>query len=131
MAYRLGYARTAFLVDDRPAAKLAYTALFRDYPKCVACIGTLGILAARDRDRSGMDSTVTQLDAVRGRFLFGRPLTWKARIAVASGDVTRGATLLSAAFASGAELDVLTHADPDLRHTRPDSIYRVFARVDE
>ena len=45
------------------------------------------------------------------------------------GDVTRAATLVNDAFAAGAELDVMTHADADLAAVRPDSIYRAFARV--
>jgi len=50
-------------------------------------------------------------------------------MAAASGNVAEAMALEAAAFAGGAEFDVMTHADPDLRGVRPDSIYRVFVRV--
>ena len=129
LAYRVGLARTAYLADDRGEAARLYGAILADHPRCIDCVGALGVLAARSGNSAGADSSRTALESVRRRFLFGRPLEWQARIAAASGDLARAASLQSAAYASGAEFDVMTHADPDRRAIRPDSIYRAFARV--
>ena len=129
MAFRVGLARTAFLADDRREAARLYRAVLAEYPKCVDCVGALGVLAARGGNRPGADSSLTLLEQGRRPFFFGRQLEWQARIAAASGDLARAASLQAAAFGSGAEFDVLTHVDPDLRAIRPDSIYRAFARV--
>ena len=129
VAYQLGLARTAYLLDDRRQATGLYAKVLREYPSCIDCIGALGVLAARSKNGRGADSSLTLLRQIQRPFAFGRPLEWQARIAAASGDLAEAAALQAAAFASGAEFDVMTHADPDLRNVRPDSVYRSFVRA--
>ena len=128
--YQLGLARTAYLLDDHRVAARLYRQVLRDHPGCIDCVGALGVLAARSSNQRGVDSSLTLLRHVPRPFLFGRPLEWQARIAAASGHSTEAIALQAAAFASGAEFDVMTHADPDMRGVRPDSIYRAFVRAD-
>ena len=61
------------------------------------------------------------------KFTFGRALLWRARIANALGDHASGRSLLALAFATGLELDVMTHVAPDLTGVAVDSIYWAFA----
>ncbi|HUQ81055.1 MAG TPA: BTAD domain-containing putative transcriptional regulator [Gemmatimonadaceae bacterium] len=130
VAYESALARTAYLADDRREARRLYSALLSAHPKCLDCTGALAVLDARDGNRAGAVAGMATLAAISRPFLFGRPLQWQARIAAALGDRSRASSLALAAFASGAELDVMTHADPDLRAIQPDSIYRSFARVE-
>lgn len=84
--YQVGYARTLFLSDDRAAARKAFESLLRAYPRCLDCIGSIGVLAARDHHTATADSTVARLATSTRPFLFGRHLLWSARIAGARGD---------------------------------------------
>jgi hypothetical protein len=129
LPYQLGLARTAYLADDRRIATRLYAQVLREHPACIDCMGALGVLAARSGDKKGATHSLTLLRQIQRPFLFGRPLEWQARIAAASGDLADAVALQSAAFASGAEFDVMTHADPDLRAVRPDSVYRSFVRA--
>ena len=129
LPYQLGLARTAYLADDRREASRLYAAVLETHPACLDCAGALGVLAARAGNRAAVDSSLTLLQRPARRFYFGRHLEWQARIAATLGDFARASSLQTAAFAGGAELDVMTHTDPDLRAIRPDSIYRAFARV--
>lgn len=61
LAYQVGYARTLFLSDDRAAARKTFESLLRAYPRCLDCIGSIGVLAARDHDTATADSTVARL----------------------------------------------------------------------
>ena len=130
LANHLGFARTLYLVDDRRQARVEMQSLLEAHPSCIDCIGALGVLAARDGDRAAADSILTTLDAWSRPFLFGRHLHWQARIAATLGDDERARSLLTAAFASGLEFDVMTHADPDLLRIQPEVVYRDFARVE-
>jgi hypothetical protein len=129
LIYQAGYARTLYLDDDRKQARAAYSELLRLHPKCLDCVGAIGVLAARDHDRVVADSSVARLTSATLPYQFGRNLMWLARISAAFGDREGAALHLNSAFAAGAEFDVLTHADADLRSIKPDSAYRVFARV--
>jgi DNA-binding SARP family transcriptional activator/tetratricopeptide (TPR) repeat protein/TolB-like protein len=130
LSSQLGFARTLYLADDRRQARVEMQSLLEAHPSCIDCLGALGVLAARDRDRATADSILTTLDGWSRRFLFGRNLHWQARIAATLGDDDRARSLLAAAFASGTEFDVMTHTDPDLLRIRPESVYRAFARVE-
>lgn len=129
LATQVGLASTLFLADDRAGARAAFEALRRQYPHCLDCNGALAVLAARDGDRAFADSVASRLARARGPYLFGRQYLWQARIVAALGRVPEASRILNTAFDAGSEFDVLTHADPDLRRLRPDSIYRVFARA--
>ena len=112
-----------FLSDDRAAARKAFESLLRAYPRCLDCIGSIGVLAARDHDTATADSTVARLATSTRPFLFGRHLLWSARIAGARGDRELAAARLNSAFAAGSELDILTYTDPDLFAINPDSVF--------
>ena len=129
LGFRLGRARTAFLSEDRSGARANYDSLLREYPRCLDCIGALGVLAARDGDRRAAQDAVQHLGASRAPYLYGRQYLWQSRILSALGDVDAAARSLNTAFGAGNEFDVMTHTDPDLRRLKPDSMYRVFARA--
>jgi DNA-binding SARP family transcriptional activator len=128
----LSAARTHYLAGDYAKATPIYDSVYRAHPRCLDCAGMLGVIAARRGDRATAErhaQTLSTPEAAARRYLFGRPLLWRARIANILGDKTSAAALLTAAFARGLEFDVMTHADPDLMLLRPDSIYRAFSLV--
>jgi hypothetical protein len=89
----------------------------------------LGVLAARDGNRTEAMRYDSLLAGRTAAFEFGRPQLNRARIAATLGDGAIAVSMLNAAFASGLEYDVLTHADVDLASIKPDSLYRVYARA--
>jgi hypothetical protein len=127
--WQSGYGRTLYLTDDRAGARGIYDSLSRAHPRCLDCVGAIGVLAARDRDTATVRTTLAVLAAADGPFLLGRNVLWQSRIAAALGDTGRAAVLLHAAFSAGVEFDVMTHADMELARIRPDSVYRRFARI--
>lgn len=128
----LSVARTYYLAGDYAKAFPVYDSVFRSHPRCVDCIGTLGVVAARRGDRSTAELHARALsakDVTTRRYQFGRDLLWRARIANMLGDRSSAASLLTEAFANGLEYDVMMHTDPDLARLDIDSIYRAFALV--
>ena len=125
-------ARTHYLVGDYKKALAVYDSVFHAHPRCIDCVGVLGVIAARRGDHEAAERNARTLathDFMTRPYQFGRALLWRARIANLLGDRSVGSALLTSAFANGLEFDVMTHADPDLAGLRPDSIYRAFALV--
>jgi hypothetical protein len=127
LAYQGALARTLYLLDDRRGARTVYDSLLRVYPGCMDCVGALGVLAARDGNRTVADSLSARLEATVQRWMFGRNILWQSRIAASLGDNARAESFVNAAYSAGSEFDVMTHADPDLLHVKPEHVYRVFA----
>ena len=128
----LSTARTYYLAGDYAKALPIYDSVFRAHPRCIDCVGMLGVIAARRGDRVAADRSARTLatdDFMSRRYQFGRALLWRSRIANLLGDRSAASALLTSAFANGLEFDVMTHADPDLARLRPDSVYRAFALV--
>jgi len=128
----LSMARTYYLAGDYTKALPVYDSVFRAHPRCLDCIGMLGVMAARRGDRVTAElhaRALSEKDITTRRYQFGRAFVWRARIANLLGDRSSAASLLSAAFANGFEYDVMMHTDPDLARLNPDSIYRAFALV--
>jgi tetratricopeptide (TPR) repeat protein len=130
VATHAGFARTLYLLDDRREARARYESLLKNFPKCAACFGALGVLSARSGDEIGARKYEKLLSVEPPPFDFGRRLLLRARIAAALGEKGRAAALVNAAFASGLEFDISTHADPDLKDVKPHILYRAFAGVD-
>jgi len=125
-------ARTYYLAGDYAKALPVYDSLFHSHPRCVDCIGALGVVAARLGDRATAELHARALsakDVTTRRYQFGRAFVWRARIANLLGDRSSAASLLTEAFANGLEYDVMMHTDPDLARLDIDSIYRAFALV--
>jgi TolB-like protein len=125
---RAGLGRIQYLRHRDASARAIYDSLAREMPSCLDCAAISGVLAARQGDTAAVRLAEDALMRIERPFLFGRPLLWRARIAAALGDSARAASLLTAAFAAGAEFDVMTHADIELSHLDPDRVYLMFAR---
>jgi DNA-binding SARP family transcriptional activator len=124
----LSVARTYYLAGEDGRATAIYDSVYRRHPNCSDCAGALGVLAARRGDRLAVERYSRVLSGAEdSRFQFGRALLWESRIANTLGDRDRASALLVSAFRRGLEFDIMTHADPDLRAIKPDSIYRRFA----
>jgi DNA-binding SARP family transcriptional activator len=128
----LSAARTYYLAGDYTKALPVYDSVLHAHPRCLDCIGMLGVIAARRGDRAVAERssrTLSTDDFMTRPYQLGRALLWRARIANLLSERSAASSLLMSAFASGLEFDVMTHADPDLARLRPDSIYRAFALV--
>ena len=113
-AHLAGVARTAFLQDDRSTARAMYDQINRRQTSCVECLGSNGVLAAREHNRIEALRVDSLLSRVSRPYLFGLNTLWRARIAATLGDAERARILYLAAREEGLAIDVLTHADADL-----------------
>jgi len=124
-----GRGRTLYLLDDREGARAAYEALLREHPGCLDCVGALGVLSARERNSAGAARAAATLSAAARPYLFGRHRLWLARMDATLERRASAVARLTGAYASGAEFDVQTHVDPDLRAVGPERVYRAFVRA--
>lgn len=129
-SYMVGVARVAYLQDDRQTARAMYERISeRQTTTCIECLGARGVLAARENDTK----EAARIDSIIARssrpYLFGLHTLWRARIAATLGDVSRARILYAAAREEGMEIDVLSHADFDLRHLGDVAFGPVTARL--
>jgi serine/threonine-protein kinase len=124
---RAARARALYVAGDLAAARAAYDSLLSELPRCLGCVGALGLVAARAGDRAAALRHDAALAASPSRPMHGTPAYWRARIAAALGDRARAAALLTAAFADGTELEALAHVDLDLGPLDPAAVYRQYA----
>jgi hypothetical protein len=124
--YRIG--RTLYESGHLEEASELFQTIKSDERHALAVAGTLGGIAARQCKRREASEAITALKASVGRFRFGRPLVWTARIAAASGDSGAAVNALRAAFARGYRHGIPLHADVDLALLRDHSGFNELMR---
>jgi hypothetical protein len=95
--------------------------LAAEFPDNPTYVGMQGALAARRRDRSGVETASARLAGIRRPELRGEPTLWRARMAALTTDNDRAVSLLRDALAEGSRA-LTRDDDPDfdgLRHHPP------------
>jgi hypothetical protein len=81
-------------------------------------LGVMGLMCAANGDEAGARTAITQLEALKNRYLSGRHLLHAAGIRAALDDGANAVKTLQRALAAGLAYDVELHALPTLRPLR-------------
>jgi hypothetical protein len=99
-------------------ARAVVDSLAVEFPDNPAYVGMQGVLAARQRDRSGVEAASARLAGIRRPELRGEPTLWRARMATLMAENDRAVSLLRDALAEGSRALAQNDADPDLAGLR-------------
>lgn len=111
---RAGLARALYVAAEWDEADRVFNALAQEFPRNVDYLGALGAVAARRGDGARAERHSRQLASIEQRYLFGRSLYWRARLAALVGDAPTAVNLLRESFAQGQGFVIDIHRDVDL-----------------
>ena len=110
-------------------AQQIFQKLAAEFPDNPEFIGYLGVIAARMGDEEKAEQYAVELRHFSGRYLFGRPTYWRARMAALLNEPEKAVNLLNESFAQGNRFGIYIHQTIDFESLKEYAPFQELIKV--